>query len=211
MAKRITKPTLTSLVPKNEAQLTELIQQIILNQTRREMAVAERDAAIATFSAKLEEEHHYDRTINQADIENARNVELLEAWAADNKAEFGALKSTTRAGATFGWRLGSWGTKLKSKVTWARVVEALRALITQAANEKDSPAPDAETVLTGQIAARFLRIVEQPDKEAMIAARDKAEDVAVLEHAGVLVEQNEFFFFEPAREGQASPDLSHKA
>ncbi len=208
--KRITKAAaLAMLMPRNDAEVASLIAETIKAQTVREEMVALRDGKLAEAAAEIEEQYGYDAVIQAADVDMARNVELLEMWADQNPEVFGKLKSVTRAGASFGWRLGQWKTGLKSKVTWEMVVDYLTSLVKLAKAERAAGAEgDADTILLGEIAKKFIRVMVQPNKEAMIAERENVEAVAVLDAAGVMLNQEERFYFEPLREGQAPTTLT---
>jgi hypothetical protein len=208
--KRLTKKAaLAMLMPRNEAEVCALIAETIKAQTVREEAVALRDGKLADAAAEIEEQFGYDEIIQAADVDMARNVELLEMWADQHPEVFGDLKSVTRAGASFGWRLGQWKTQLKSKVTWEMVVDYLTSLVKLAKAEKAAGADgDKDTILLGELAKKFIRVCVEPNKVAMIAERENVEAVAVMEAAGVVLNQEERFYFEPLREGQAGTTLT---
>lgn len=97
----------------------------------------------------------------------------LEAWAALNPEDFGARRSIELLHGTIGYRTGQPALKTIKGVRWADVLARLKAL-----------RPD------------FVRTKEEPDKEALLAARgDLGADG--LRSLGCKVEQTERFYAEP--------------
>jgi hypothetical protein len=206
--KRITKKAaLTALMPRTDAEVNMLILSTISSQTLAEVAIAKRDEALAVAAAEIERKFGYDKVVAEAQIEVGRNVELLEMWADQHPDLFGKLKSIKRGGAVLGWRAGQWKTELKRGLKWDAVVDALKEMVDKADEERTEAEPDEAVLELGVLAQRFLRWKVEPNKDSMIEARDEAEALALLEHAGVMITQDERFFFEPEREGQSGPGV----
>ena len=196
-----TKKT-AALVPQTRDELRGLIARIITAQTTREKAVAERDAAIAAATAQIETEHGYNATIEQADQDAARCLELVEMWAVANKADFGDARSIVEANARFGWRLGNWSLNTGRK--GAAIVEFLQRIIERGIKPGATQRQQARAAL----AARYVRFKVTLDKEAAISDRENKKAATLLRHAGAAFEQEEKFYLDPEREGQKPPLLT---
>jgi hypothetical protein len=199
-SKRIKKEA-NSQVPRNREEMEAMVEATVAAQLELEPLIAQRDAAQLAAAAP------FAADISRLQNLQARNLELLETWAAQNDKEFGKDKSIVVKGHRIGWRLGNWKTELKSKVTWAAVVSKLRGLI-NASRPVNLPKQDPELSKAikdkAAIAKDWLRVKLEvsAEKNAMIAARDDAASVELLGEVGVKVVQEESFYLDPAREGQ---------
>lgn len=187
---------LAAKLPKTDAELQALLSDLVKAQTRRERAVAERDGKFAEECANLEKMYGWGSTIAAADETIKQKMELLEVWAEMNRPRMGDAKSLAMNGHRFGWRLGAWSTVAKK---WADVVDYLQRLVEKGKGEDAS----AKQKKRAAIAQAFVAVVVKPNKEAMIRDRDSRPARAILKAAGVDFAQEESFFFDPSREGQA--------
>jgi hypothetical protein len=202
------KTKIASLVPQNDDQLAKLLTQITVNQARREGAVAARNERVSIETERLEKEHKWGATIQECDVAIARDMEILETWSAINKDRFGAAKSMTVNGTRFGWRLGNWKTKLlKGFKKWEMVIAALQGIIGkgQAPDAKDKHKERAA------MAAEYLAIKVEPNKQAMLRDRGDAERAEFLKEVGIGFDQDEEFYCDPQREEQAPATLTTAA
>lgn len=97
----------------------------------------------------------------------------LEAWAALNPGDFGARRSIELLHGTIGYRTGQPTLKTIKGVRWADVLDRLRSMF-----------------------PGWIRTREEPDKEAILSARD---DLGAdgLRSIGCKVEQTERFYADP--------------
>jgi hypothetical protein len=198
-AKKLKK--LAAQIPQSDADLSALLTATITAQTKRESAVARRDAKIAAAKAAIEIEHGFDAIIAAQDAILERNLELLETWTTINAKRLGDAKSLVVGGHRFGWRLGNW--KTVATDTWDKVTAKLREW--REAGKADDASPEAQE--RAAMAAEYLVDKCEPDRKAMLRDRDRKPARALLAKAGVEFEQDESFYLEPDREGQQAPRL----
>ena len=180
MSKRIKSPSILPL--KTRAEAEQEAQKLAITQLRRQAIEAQRGEAV------LRAAESFNLLLEPLEASVNLSARKLELWAEQNAAEFGELKSLKLAGHTIGWRLGKWATKTLPGVTWGAVLEQLKAL---------------KMALNLDFAARaekYLRIVEEPNKVAMIEDREDEQAREFLTAVGVTFAQAEAFFFEPSGE-----------
>lgn len=179
MSKRITKKLAPAGADYTRTDAEALASRIVELQCRREQLVAERDAAI------LEVSRPYAPQIDQVDGEIKVGLDILSTWAESHPEEFGKAESTLLAGHRVGFRLGNFSARTMPRWTWAKVLAAIK--------ERSRGWRE-----------RYIRISEEPNKEAMIQDRQQAEKLAEI---GVRIVQERRFYLEPAREGQDDTTL----
>lgn len=195
---------LEHLIPHTDAELTALLSDTITTQTLREEVIANRDAKIAKMRKDIEDKYGLDGLIANCDVTLAKNMALLELWAErERKTRFGDAKSISIAGVRIGWKSIGWRTATLSKVTWAKACDFLALLVKRG----DEPGATEMTKNIAAIAARFVRTKIEPNKDAMIAAREDAAATEVLLSAGVMIETEDHFFIRREGEGQAESTL----
>jgi len=200
--------SLLPLIPSDDRQLTELLNQTTLAQTTREEAIALRDQKRADALKAIEEKFGFDQLIENCERDLSTNKDLLEAWSVHNAARFGEKKSISFAGVTLGYRSNGWNTCLiGAKATWKAVVEKLRGLAELAFTERQQPEPNAEILEVGEIASSLIRVKVDPAKDVMLSNRENPEILKVLDVVGVGFEEKENFYIRPDREGQEGPEL----
>ncbi len=178
--KRITKKLTPAGADYSRADAEALANRLVEIQLRRETLVAERDAAV------LEVSRPYAPQIDSLDGELKAGLDILETWSDHHLEEFGKAESITLAGHRVGWRLGNHAARTLPKWTWEKVLAKLREM---PKGWRDS----------------YLRVKEEVNKEALVADRAHAEDLAQI---GVRIVQERRFYLEPAREGQADATLT---
>lgn len=178
--KRITKKLTPAGADYTRIDAEALANRLVEIQLRRETLVAERDAAV------LEVSRPYAPQVDQLDAEIKAGLDILETWADHHSEEFGKAESTLLSGHRVGWRLGNHAARTLPKWTWEKVLDKLREM---PKGWRD----------------RYIRVREEPNKEAFVADRDQAEALAQV---GVKIVQERRFYLEPAREGQADTTLT---
>lgn len=191
MAKlRIIRPILA-----NRQAVVACVAETCEAQIQREKLVAKRDARIAEITAD------YASDIEALGTTIDTNLTLLEQWADANAAEFGEARSTVIGGARLGFRLGNPAVKPVGKLTAKAVVAGLQRL-------------------GGALAAKYLRVKTELDKEAALATgrllespdeEVRAQAESELATIGVEIGQAETFYLDPPREGQADTVLTKPA
>jgi phage host-nuclease inhibitor protein Gam len=156
----------------------DTVRQTVALQLRREQLIAERDKALQVIAER------FGAQIDEAGATIEERTALLQQWAEAHEDAFGRDRSMSIEGHRLGWRLGNHRAATRRKSTWADVLERIRAC-------------------AAQIQQRFLRVKEEINKEALIAARETDPDL--LAAIGVEIVQTEAFYLEPNREGQ--PDV----
>lgn len=172
-------------VPTSKEAMEALVKETVAAQIECEGLISKRDAA------RVDADKPFAPRITELSNTMARNLELLEAYAESRRDEFGDSKSIVVNGHRMGWKLGNWKTALKAKVKWADVLAMLR--------QWAQGVPKSATFKAGE---RWLRIKEEPNKEAMIADRADEQSVPLLRELGVEIVQEETFYLAPDREGQ---------
>lgn len=187
-------------LPADETELANELNALVTIQAGREIAAALRDKAVAEASRQ------YDSQIDEADQKLKAGLERVQQWSVANKDKFGEAQSLTIAGHRFGWRKGTWGTKLAKGLTWDLVTSALKAVMASASRSNASDAALARAAM----ASDFLRTVIEPAKDVMLARQDDPQAKELLADVGVLFAQERAFYLTPGREGQAELTLKMK-
>jgi phage host-nuclease inhibitor protein Gam len=181
MSKRITKKITPAGAEYTRAQAEEIARSLASAQIRREILVAERDAAALAATVPFAPQ------IDALDTEINAALSLLNVWSDHHLEEFGKAESITLSGHRVGWRLGNYAARTLPKLTWEKVVAIIQGK-KKATRE------------------RYLRTKVEANKEALIADRKATRFLARL---GVQIVQEKRFYFEPSREGQADTTLTN--
>ncbi len=111
----------------------------------------------------------------------------LQAFAEARKKELGDKKSKALNNGVLGFRLGTGTLETIKKMTWAKVLLTLQA----AKSWKK----------------RFVRVKEEVDKDALIAAiRNKALKAEEAQKIGVYLDKSDVFFYEVKKDATVAPD-----
>jgi phage host-nuclease inhibitor protein Gam len=157
-----------------------VVRETVTLQLDMEAAIVARDKAVKDI-AEL-----HNKGIDAKGAEITEKMAQLQQWATAHPEEFPkGLRSLKIDGHSLGWELGNYATTTLKGWTWKKVVEAL-------------------SKTRKRIREKYLRVVTQPNKEAMIADRRRAK---LLASFGVEIVQGETFFLSPNRQGQADPTL----
>lgn len=159
-----------------------------VTQQQAEEALAEYAKATSktdAINAKMEIEITKIREKNQKELSELAttkeaNFAIIESFAMVNRDElFTKKKSLEMVHGLIGFRSGNPQLKNRKGFTWAAVTELLK-----------------------QFLPEYTRTKTEPDKEKLLADRDKLEVSAEFEKCGITVMQDEAFFVEPKKEGE---------
>lgn len=166
---------------KSREELERIVRETARFQLTREARIAERDKAIQVIA------DGHNKLIDGYGQKIEANMSLLEQWAGLHPEEFPKdARSIVIDGNRLGYRLGQPQPKPMKKLTWKAVLERIFEL--------------SETVQE-----MFIRTKFEPNKEAMLAAREVQPEL--LAQIGVEIIQLETFYLDPAREGQPDKRL----
>ena len=161
---------------------------VVTGVTREQMEdafgrYASADAEVQSINAAMDKqfvairEKHADRL---AELEQEKNeaFEVMQVFATENREElFSKRKSMETTHGTLGFRTGQPKLKTKKGFTWAAVLELLKKF--------------------GQ---DYIRTVEEPAKDKLLANREDEDCQQVMKDCGILVAQDETFYVEPKKE-----------
>lgn len=167
---RLKTTALPDAVSREEAE--RLVAEITDLTIKRTQLSADMDAEITAIRSR------YETTLGNTDARIDSLTDQVRDWALANPEEFGKKKSLEMTHGVIGFRTGMPKLKTLSGFTFARVLHQLRVVAWGAA---------------------FIRIKEEPDKEALLSAyATKNISAAELRLVGVRVDQDETFFVEPS-------------
>ena len=161
---------------------------VVTGVTREQMEdafgrYASADAEVQSINAAMDKqfvairEKHADR-LAVLEQEKTEAFEVIQVFATENREElFSKRKSMETTHGTLGFRTGQPKLKTKKGFTWAAVLELLKKF------GKD-----------------YVRTVEEPAKDKLLANRDDEECQQLMEDCGIIVDQGETFFVEPKKE-----------
>ena len=106
--------------------------------------------------------------------------EVLQAFALENKDDlFSKKKSMESVHGTIGFRTGTPKSKLLKGFTWGAVTNLLKEFL-----------------------PGYVRTIEEPAKDKLLADRDDADVSKLFGKVGIAVAQDETFYVEPKKEAQ---------
>ena len=157
------------VIPKTREELELLVGEIAALKLREAAANAAMDGKLKAVKDS------YLPIFTEVTERLAVLVPQAAAWAEANPDAFGRAKSLDLLHAVIGWRTNTPSLKPLSGWTWARVLEKLKGL---------------------PLLASYIRVKEEPNKQALIADRDVI-GADTLRSVGLRVVQDEEFFVEP--------------
>jgi len=141
------------------------------------------DARIQKINAQMDiemvkiREKYADEIAKNVEIRD-KSFDVLQAFACENKTDlFAKRKSMETTHGVLGFRTGTPKLKTNKGFTWASVTQLLK-----------------------EFAPKYVRTVEEPNKERLITDRDDAETATLFPKVGISVVQDETFFVEPKKE-----------
>lgn len=161
---------------------------VVTGVTREQMEdafgrYASADAEVQSINAAMDKqfvairEKHADR-LAVLEQEKTEAFEVMQVFATENREElFSKRKSMETTHGTLGFRTGQPKLKTKKGFTWAAVLELLKKF--------------------GQ---DYIRTVEEPAKDKLLANREDEDCQQVMKDCGILVAQDETFYVEPKKE-----------
>ncbi|GJD93396.1 host-nuclease inhibitor Gam family protein [Methylobacterium iners] len=196
MARAKTKAAGTNLpVPQNDAEAEQLIAKLGASQRDQTEAQARHDAVIAAHEAE------HGKTLKEFQEAQTAIIEALAIWASANRERLtqgGRSKTVQLPTGTVLWREGRFSVKhrgLRNEDVVEAIRERIAVLEAAMADAKQARrnVEAAEHYAKIQILEGFLRTKVEPNKDAMLAAREVAETVR-----GVIVTRSpEEFAVEP--------------
>ncbi len=172
--KRIKTAASPEIITREEAE--RIVGEITLLTTARNRLAAEMDTGIAELRSR------YETSLADLQVKIENRTGLVRNWALANPEEFGKRKSLSFLHGVIGFRTGTPKLKTLSGFTFAKVLEKLKSV------------PWGKT---------FIRIKEEIDKEALIAAHaEEALSFLNKREIGIRVDQEESFYIDPAVTGQ---------
>ena len=143
---------------------------------------ADADARQQQIAARMDVEITKIRSRYEADLSLLQeskqdSFESLQNYAENHRDDFGKRKSLEFAHGILGFRTGTPKLKTRKGFTWASVLELLKIK-----------------------AADYVRTKEEPNKELLLANREKPELISLMPTIGIEVDQDETFFVEPKKE-----------
>lgn len=147
---------------------------------------AQADARIAKITATMDEKIARIRAEYAEELQVLNDVReekfnRLQHFAESNPQMFGKKKSCDMAHGLLGFRTGTPKLKLIKKFTWGAVVEMLKEKLPM-----------------------YVRTVDEPNKEMLLADRDVDGMDKMMEKCGVQVVQEESFYVELKKEEVAT-------
>lgn len=168
-----TKKTVVSGISREQAE-----------QAFAEFAAADAKAQHLTSKMDIEMTRIREKYADQlAELTNVkeRNFDILQAYAVENKdALFAKRKSMESAHGVFGFRTGTPKLKNLKGFTWAAVTNLCKELLPQ-----------------------YIRTSEELAKDRLLADRENPDVAGLFPRIGVQVVQDETFYVEPKKEGDA--------
>lgn len=168
-----TKKTVVSGISREQAE-----------QAFAEFAAADAKAQHLTSKMDIEMTRIREKYADQlAELTNVkeRNFDILQAYAVENKdALFAKRKSMESAHGVFGFRTGTPKLKNLKGFTWAAVTNLCKELLPQ-----------------------YIRTSEELAKDRLLADRENPDVSGLFPRIGVQVVQEETFYVEPKKEGDA--------
>ena len=170
MAKTREKKTVYSGVKQEE------MENAFADYARADARIQKINATMDIEMTKIREKYQDELTKLGETKDNA--FDIMQAYAMENREElFSKRKSLETTHGTIGFRTGTPKLKTLKGFTWASVLTMLKEFL-----------PD------------YVRTVEEPAKDKLLADREDEEVAAMLPKVGVAVVQDETFYVEPKKE-----------
>jgi phage host-nuclease inhibitor protein Gam len=161
------------LLPGNTSreQAEDSFAQFADADAKQQRIQATMDVAITKIREKYAEE------INKLSEIKDTAFEVVQTYAVNNRDAFGNKKSMELTHGVIGFRTGTPKLKTRKGFTWASALNLLKEFL---------PA--------------YVRTVEEPAKDRLLADRDVPEVSVLFAKVGIMVDQDETFFIEPKKE-----------
>ena len=170
MAKTREKKTVYSGVKQEE------METAFADYARADARIQKINATMDIEMTKIREKYQDELTKLGETKDNA--FDIMQAYAMENREElFSKRKSLETTHGTIGFRTGTPKLKTLKGFTWASVLTMLKEFL-----------------------PGYVRTVEEPAKDKLLADREDEEVAAMLPKVGVAVVQDETFYVEPKKE-----------
>lgn len=162
-------------------------KKIITGVTPEEMEIAfaeyaKADSRTTKINAEMELQFTRIREKNQEELNRLQEVKdenfaVMQAYAMEHPELFRKKKSLETVHGIIGFRTGTPKLKTGKGFTWASVLELLKTFLPS-----------------------YVRTVEEPAKDKLLADRDDEDVAPLLAKCGIVVAQDESFYVEPKKE-----------
>jgi len=170
MAKQREKKVLIQGISREQAD--EAFANYAVADARQQRITSQMDMEITRIREKYQDE--------LARLQDAKDkaFEILQVFALENRSSlFDKKKSLETVHGIMGFRTGTPKLKTRKGFTWPSVVNLLKEFL-----------------------PNYVRIVEEPAKDKLLADREIPEVAEKFEKVGIYVDQDETFFVEPYKE-----------
>lgn len=170
MAKKREKKTVYTGI--SSEQMEQAFADYAKADAKQQKITAEMDVAMTRIREKWQ-----DELAKLAETKD-NAFDVLQAYAMENRDElFSKRKSLETTHGTLGFRTGTPKLKTLKGFTWASVLNLLKEFL-----------------------PGYVRTIEEPAKDKLLADRDDEETAALFHKVGITVVQDETFFVEPKKE-----------
>lgn len=170
MAAKRTKTIVTQGV--TQEQMEQAFAEFATADARSQQITSKMDVEITRIREKYQ-----DDLLKLSEVKE-RNFDIMQTFAVENRADlFSKRKSIETVHGVLGFRTGTPKLKTLKGFTWPSVTNLLKEFL---------PA--------------YVRTVEEPAKDRLLADRDNEEVADLFAKVGIKVDQDETFFVEPKKE-----------
>ena len=170
MAKKREKKTVYTGITSE--QMEQAFADYAKADARQQKITADMDVAMTKIREKWQDE------LTKLAETKETSFDILQAYAMENRDElFSKRKSLETTHGTLGFRTGTPKLKTLKGFTWASVLNLLKEFL-----------------------PGYVRTIEEPAKDKLLADRDDEETYALFPKVGIAVVQDETFFVEPKKE-----------
>lgn len=170
MTKKREKKTVYSGVKQEEMELA------FADYARADARIQKINATMDIEMTRIREK--YQDELGKLAETKEKSFDIMQAYALENRDElFSKRKSLETTHGTMGFRTGTPKLKTLKGFTWGAVVNLLKEFL-----------------------PGYVRTVEEPAKDKLLADRDDEETYALFPKVGIAVVQDETFFVEPKKE-----------
>lgn len=158
-----------------QAQFEEAMNSYATAHAKHESITTKMDVQIAKIREKFQSE------LNDLAETQESNYEVVQTYCEENPELFAKKKSMDTVNGTVGFRSGTPKIKLLKGYTWAVVMKLLKSTL-----------------------PTYVRTVEEPNKEKLLADRNAPEVAAQFKEVGIMVDSDERFYIELKKEAEAA-------
>lgn len=138
---------------------------------RQQKITAQMDVQITKIREKYSDE------LSKLEEVREKSFDEIQSFAASNRDQFGNKKSMEMTHGVIGFRTGTPKLKTLKGFTWNSVTNLLKEFL-----------------------PGYLRIIEEPAKDRLLADRENPDTYQQFNKCGIYVDQDETFYVEPKKE-----------